>query len=213
MLHALGFSEAALKQLAARPEASFTRYEVVSPLAGTVIEKHLTVGELVKDDTEAFVVADLARSGSPSGAPDGAPPGEERPAGTHLRRPSRSRGRGEISYVAPVSEETRTALMRVELPNPDGRWRPGLFVTATLAAGEPPPQSLSPSRRSRPSRASPASLYRRRKALRPARHTLGRQTTPTWRSPTGLAAGERYAATETFILKADLAKGEAAHQH
>ena len=29
----------------------------------------------------------------------------------------------------------------------------------------------------------------------------------------GLAAGERYAATETFVLKAELAKGEAEHQH
>jgi cobalt-zinc-cadmium efflux system membrane fusion protein len=29
----------------------------------------------------------------------------------------------------------------------------------------------------------------------------------------GLEAGERYAATETFALKAELAKGEATHQH
>jgi cobalt-zinc-cadmium efflux system membrane fusion protein len=29
----------------------------------------------------------------------------------------------------------------------------------------------------------------------------------------GLESGERYAATETFILKAELAKGEATHQH
>jgi hypothetical protein len=29
----------------------------------------------------------------------------------------------------------------------------------------------------------------------------------------GLLAGEHYAATETFILKAELAKGEASHQH
>ena len=30
------------------------------PFAGTVIEKHIVVGEMLKDDTEAFVVADLS---------------------------------------------------------------------------------------------------------------------------------------------------------
>ena len=44
---------------------------------------------------------------------------------------------GTVNYVAPVLlEDTRTAVTRVELPNPDGRWRPGLFVTATISAGE-----------------------------------------------------------------------------
>ena len=59
-LRALGFSEASVQQLAGRPNAPLTRYEVVAPLAGTVIEKHIAVGELLKDDTEAFVVADLS---------------------------------------------------------------------------------------------------------------------------------------------------------
>ena len=58
-LLALGFSEPSLKQFVSEPEASLTRYEIVAPLAGTVIEKHLNVGEFVKDDTEMFHVADL----------------------------------------------------------------------------------------------------------------------------------------------------------
>ena len=59
-LRALGFSEASVQQLAGRANASLTRYEVVAPFAGTVIEKHIAVGEMLKDDTEAFVVADLS---------------------------------------------------------------------------------------------------------------------------------------------------------
>src|SRR5207244_12058701 len=46
-LSALGVSEASLQQLASQPDASLTRYEVVAPAAGTVIEKRLTVGELL----------------------------------------------------------------------------------------------------------------------------------------------------------------------
>ena len=58
-LLALGFSEPSLKQLVSESEASLTRYAIVAPFAGTVIEKHLNVGEFVKDDTEMFHVADL----------------------------------------------------------------------------------------------------------------------------------------------------------
>ena len=59
-LSALGISDASLQQLASQPDTSLTRYEIVAPSAGTVIEKRLTVGELLKDDTEAFLVADLS---------------------------------------------------------------------------------------------------------------------------------------------------------
>ncbi|MDP7421650.1 MAG: efflux RND transporter periplasmic adaptor subunit [bacterium] len=50
-----------------------------------------------------------------------------------------SRGRefkdisSSIDYVSPIiSAETRTALARVVMPNPDGRWQPGSFVTARV---------------------------------------------------------------------------------
>jgi cobalt-zinc-cadmium efflux system membrane fusion protein len=43
--------------------------------------------------------------------------------------------------------------------------------------------------------------------------TLGRANETHVEILSGLEPGERYAASETFILKAELAKGEATHQH
>ena len=44
---------------------------------------------------------------------------------------------GRLTFIAPVvGRETRTAVGRVTLSNPDGRWRPGLFVKARIKAGE-----------------------------------------------------------------------------
>ncbi|MGR3177296.1 MAG: efflux RND transporter periplasmic adaptor subunit, partial [Candidatus Anammoxibacter sp.] len=44
---------------------------------------------------------------------------------------------GEISYVTPfLNEKTRTATARVILPNPDGYWKPGLFVTGRVTIDE-----------------------------------------------------------------------------
>ena len=59
-LHALGFSQEYLKNLPNQPEESFIVYEIVAPIDGTIIEKHITLGEMLKDDSEPFVVADLS---------------------------------------------------------------------------------------------------------------------------------------------------------
>jgi membrane fusion protein, copper/silver efflux system len=42
---------------------------------------------------------------------------------------------GRVSYVYPdVRTDTRTARVRIELPNPDGRIKPGMFATVGLDA-------------------------------------------------------------------------------
>ena len=59
-LHALGFDEAYLKEFTFHHEKQLTRYEITAPFDGIVIEKHISLGEAVKDDTGAFVIADLS---------------------------------------------------------------------------------------------------------------------------------------------------------
>jgi cobalt-zinc-cadmium efflux system membrane fusion protein len=215
MLLALGFSESALKRLATQPDTSFTRYEVTAPVSGTVIEKHLTVGETVKDDSEAFSIADLEMvwvnlNVSPSDLPlvkKGQP--VRIAAG-----PGLPEAEGKVSYIgATVSEETRTALVRVELPNPDGSFRPGLFVTATLAAGEAAAAVLIPQSAIQTLEGKSSVFVRTPEGFAPRAITLGQANDTHVEVTGGLAAGERYAVTETFLLKADLAKSEAGHQH
>jgi membrane fusion protein, heavy metal efflux system len=215
MLLALGFSEGALKQLATQPDTSFTRYEVVAPVAGAVIEKHLTVGEIVKDDTEAFSIADLETvwvnlNASPSDL-------SLVKQGQRVRisaGPGLPEAEGKVSYIgATVSEETRTVLVRVELPNPEGRLRPGLFVTATLAAGEAAAAVIIPQAAIQTIEGKPSVFVQAKEGFAPRAITLGQANATYVEVTGGLAAGERYAVTETFLLKADLAKSEAGHQH
>jgi cobalt-zinc-cadmium efflux system membrane fusion protein len=59
-LHALDLSDEAISQLPSQPDISFTKYEIKAPLGGTVIEKHITLGEMVKDDKDIFSIADLS---------------------------------------------------------------------------------------------------------------------------------------------------------
>jgi membrane fusion protein, heavy metal efflux system len=207
-LAALGVAEAALHHLASQPDASLTRYEIVAPSAGTVIEKHLTVGELLKDDTETFLVADLSAvwvhltitlSDLPlvrTGQHVTITAGATMPAAT-----------GTISYLGPlVSEETRTALARVVLPNPDGRWRPGLFVTATVAIGDTVVPLLIPKAALQTLDGQPSVFVQTSEGFEPHPVTPGQSNETHVEITAGLQQGESYAITQTFLLKAELGK-------
>ena len=120
---------------------------------------------------------------------------------------------GTVSYIGPlVSEENRTVLTRIMLPNPDGRWRPGLFVTASLVVAETPIQVLIPKAALQTLEGQPSVFVQTDEGFEPRPVTLGRADEMHVEITAGLTAGERYAATETFILKADLGKGTASHE-
>jgi membrane fusion protein, heavy metal efflux system len=214
-LFALGFSEQALKQLINEPEASLTRYEVVAPLAGTVIEKHLNVGEFVKDDTAIFSVADLRIVWVNLNV---SPVDLARVEKGQRVRISAGAGlpeaEGTISYIgALVLEETRTVPVRAELSNTDGRWRPGLFVTASLATRETTAAVLIHKSALETLEGKPSVFVQTTEGFEARPVTVGQSNETHVEITAGLRAGERYAVSETFLLKADLAKGEAGHQH
>ncbi len=120
-------------------EERLARYPLRAPFDGTVIGKHLTLGEKHGDDSTAFTVADLSTVWVNISVYQKDLVRVRKGQAVQIR-PSQSGGaiEGVISFVAPIVDaRTRTALARVILANPDGQWRPGLFVTAELAVGEP----------------------------------------------------------------------------
>ena len=58
-LHAIGFDDSYLKNLPAESEQFLTRFEIKAPFEGTIIEKHIVLGELVGQDSSVFTIADL----------------------------------------------------------------------------------------------------------------------------------------------------------
>jgi cobalt-zinc-cadmium efflux system membrane fusion protein len=214
-LRALGFTEADLNRLPTQADGTFTRYPITAPFDGSVIEKHVTLGAVVRDDTVAYVIADLrsvwvnvsvyakdlplVRQGQPVSIAvgDGIPDAQ-----------------GSIAYVAPVvDEQTRTALARPVLPNPNGAWRPGLFVTAMIEVGATDVALLIPKEAVQTVEGKATVFVQTPEGFEARPVTLGRANETHVEVRSGLEPGERYAASETFILKAELAKGEATHQH
>ncbi len=214
-LLALGLSEADLNTVSHRRGHSLAHYELRAPFDGVVIERHMTLGEAVAEHAPVFVIADLSsvwgeitvyakdlnyvRLGQQV---------------TVMSSALDLTAHGIVSYLGPVvGAQTRSAQAHVDIPNPDGRWRPGLFVTVELVQTEVRVPVAVAAEAIQTHRDEPVVFgqYGDVFEMRPVElgHSDGR-----WiEIVIGLAAGERYAAKGSFVLKAELGKSGATHQH
>ena len=213
-LHALGLTQEQVEKLHEEKDTDYARYEIKAPFAGAVIEKHITLGEVVSPDTSCFVLADLSNvwidvTVYPQDVAHVA-------AGLSVnvtaagQRPQR----GEIAYVSPQIEEgTRTGMARVVLPNSERRWRPGMFVSADLVVSDEEAAIVVPSAAIQTIENQTVVFVEEHDEFKKRPVLVGRSAGSRSEIVKGLNAGERYAAAGTFILKAELGKAEAEHEH
>ena len=194
---------------------SLQPYDVKSSIAGTVIKKDVTQGEFVKEGEAIYSVADLGTVWVDLNVHrkdfDKLKVGESVTifAGENLTNAT-----GTVSYISPFgAEDTQTMLARVELPNPTGAWRPGLFVTGEIVVEEAEvPVAV---------KASALQTFRDWEVVFMADGgmfeiailELGRRDGEWAEVVSGLSAGKKYAAENSFIIKADILKSGASHDH
>ena len=121
---------------------------------------------------------------------------------------------GKLAYLGPlVGEQTRTAMGRVVVKNPEGYWRPGLFVTVEVVKEEiSVPMAVSTDALQTFRDWTVAFVqYGNLFEVRPLE--LGRSDGRWVEVLHGLNPGEKYVAHNSFILKAELGKAGATHDH
>jgi len=136
----LAAAQRTLVALGAKPDSAASGvFVLTSPLAGIVVEKHATIGEVVGPDAVLFTVgdprllwiildvyeADLSqvRADAPVVLTTEAYPGRT--------------FHGRVAYVAAIVDTTsRTVKVRVEIPNTDRILRPGMFARAKLVLAD-----------------------------------------------------------------------------
>ncbi|GMV17559.1 MAG: efflux RND transporter periplasmic adaptor subunit [Myxococcales bacterium] len=117
---------------------------VKSPLDGTVIERHATAGEVASPERPLFVVGDVSRVWVVGRVyeKDVGAVRTGMPATARLQAYPERAWSGEIDFVSAVLDEaTRSAEVRMTLPNAEGLLKPGLFGSILVAgsdAGAPP---------------------------------------------------------------------------
>jgi membrane fusion protein, heavy metal efflux system len=185
-------------------------FELRSPIDGVIVDRHLVTGETVNPGAPVFVVADLSSvwidvNVYQKDLPDVRPGQPVRiNAGYGIADAETT-----INYVSPVLDQgTRTAIARAVVANPDGAWKPGLFVTALVL--RPANVPIAVPRTALQMRAGLPLLFVVEGDHFVARAVrLGRLGRTVAEVTAGLSAGERYAATNSFLVKAELEKGEA----
>ena len=214
-LHALGFSDRYLQELSFAADELFTRYDMIAPFDGRIIEKHITFGEMIQDDAEAFVIADLTSVWAVLTVY------QKDLARIALGQPVRiavgygaPTVEGSIAYVSPVVDEaTRTTQARVVLPNPDGGWRPGSFVIGSWAAEQFDVGLLVPTSAVQMIEGKTSVFIETAEGFEPHPVQVGRTNETHVEITAGLMPGQRYVASGAFTLKAQLAKGSFGDGH
>ena len=221
-LRLLGMSAADVKALEDTGTLN-PRLSVRAPIAGRVIEREVTLGELVSPAKErlmvlagvedVWVLADVSESRLPHVTVDS-------PAQVQVAALPGRRFEGKVSHVAPaLNPDTRTGSVRVVVPNPEEKLRPGMFASVVLTAGDERggeavlavPDEAVQTVEGGPAVFVPVAGEENTFAKRAV--TVGRPTGGMVPVLSGLKEGEIVVVSGTFILKAELGKGEAGHDH
>ncbi|WP_354683089.1 efflux RND transporter periplasmic adaptor subunit [Cupriavidus necator] len=194
---------------------SLNQFALRAPFAGIVVEKHLALGEAVKEDASVFTISDLSSVWAEFVVSardlDRVRVGE---SVTVRSTASDTQAEGKVSYVgALLGEQTRTAKARVTLANPGMGWRPGLFVTVSVqgAPVQVPVTVAADAVQQVDGRSVVFAAVPGGFAVQPVR--TGRSDGKLVEVTEGLQAGARYAAANSFILKSELGKASAGHEH
>ncbi|MBN8916363.1 MAG: efflux RND transporter periplasmic adaptor subunit [Rhizobiales bacterium] len=197
-----------------RIEASDTlrTYPITAPISGVITERNANVGDVA---TQAiYVIADTSRLQAAFFA---------FPRDAELLRPGQAveikglagqTARSTIQMLLPSTDlATQTTSIFAELPNPEGVWRPGMIVEGivTVAADKVPlavrTRALQRFRDFTVVYAKVGDTYEVRMLK------LGRRT-PEWVEVLGgIDPGEVYVSDNAFLIRADVEKSGASHDH
>lgn len=193
---------------------TLTRYDLRAELDGIVVEKHIVLSESVSDRDEVFLLADLRTVWAELQIPAALAVGVSEGMTVEVSLDGIGSRRGKIAHVSPrVDEATQAVEAHAVLDNSDGKLRPGAYAVADLFL----------------SAAKPV-LAVRRQALQTFRDwtvvfvnygddfeiqpiEVGAGDDEWVEVLSGLEAGQSYAAGNSYVLKADILKAGASHDH
>lgn len=133
-LSVMGMEEADIARLA-KQRNIHSISPITASLSGTVIERKVTLGQVVQPADALFTIADLSRVWLVAEVPEQqahwAREGDE--ASAEIAALPEHSFTGPLIYVADlVNPETRTVNIRMEIPNPDGVIKPQMLATLMI---------------------------------------------------------------------------------
>lgn len=233
-LHLLGMDQKGVAELAATSEI-MPRHTIRAAIDGQVVQREITLGELVSPDRESvMVLADTSALWVLADVPEARLAGIAVGAKAWITIGSATsesdgaaapRFEGTVAFIAPlVDPTTRTAQLRIEVPASleNGlTLRPGMFAQAEIVSSmpggtDPAPMVAVPDEAIQTVEGGPAVFVPVANepntfAKRPV--TVGKPIGGLVPIYAGLVEGERFVLAGSFILKAEVGKSTAKHEH
>lgn len=190
-------------------------YAVKSPVSGTIITRNANVGELAAD-APLFVVADLSKLWAELFI--FSKDGEKLKAGQKvliqcLDDPVNTQS--TIALVLPTAEaSSQTVVARAVIENADNHWRSGMNIRADVVLTEKEvPLAVKTEAIQRMEGNNVVFIREEGGAYKAQPVELG-ASDGTWTEiKSGLTAGQHYVAKNSFVVKADIGKAGAEHEH
>jgi membrane fusion protein, heavy metal efflux system len=192
---------------------SLQTYAVTAPISGVVTQRHAESGEQTGDDA-LFEIADFTRL-----AADFTVFPRDR---GRLRSGQRvkitaengTKAEGTIGYIAPSGDRSsQSVTARVMLENPAATWTPGQFIEGQVTVGETPVALAVPLSALQGFRDFTVVFAQVDDTYEVRMLELGRRDAERVEVLGGLAPGTRIVTQNSYLIKADIEKSGASHDH
>lgn len=184
-------------------------------ISGTLIKRHATIGEAVSEQDVLFVIADLSEVWAELAVykqdVDRVKLGQKARVtiASHLGSQE-----GEVIFFSPITEEkTQSRIARIRIKNPDPHFSPGAFVSGTIVTDTVRVPLAIQLSAVQTIEGRDTTFVRKGDSFETRPVVLGTRDEERAEVLSGLSEGESYAVGNTFILKAELGKSEAEHEH
>ncbi|MDP1836078.1 MAG: efflux RND transporter periplasmic adaptor subunit [Chlamydiales bacterium] len=214
-LQAFGIDETEIKTLSDQEQPNLRLYEVRAPIDGVIISRHITKGEFVEDTTTIYEVANLSKVWVQIGIYPKDILKVKKGQTVSVKLPvSGKETEAKIIYVSPIVEdETITSEAVAEIANPNRDWLPGTFVQVSIDTENIEASIVIPKDSIQEIDGESVVFVKTPEGFQKRAVTVGRTDNENAEILAGLNLGEEFAVTNTFLLKAELGKGEAEHSH
>jgi cobalt-zinc-cadmium efflux system membrane fusion protein len=191
--------------------SSLQSYSLTAPINGLVVQRHANPGEIAGDQP-LITLADYSHVWVDLDVFPG-DAGKVRP-GQHVAiTMSDLTAESDILYLNPGEGASPNVVARVPLANPEGRWTPGLLVEGSVAVADVSVALMVDNRALQTFRDWQVVFLKVGDNYEVRPLTLGRGDGHFTEVLAGLDAGDEYVVVNSYLLKADVEKAGAVHDH
>lgn len=194
---------------------SLSTYSVTAPISGVIVERNASVGGLASEGTPLFEIADLSQlwvdlhifGADAQHIQPGVPV-------TVTRMSDGETLLTTLERVLPgMATASQSTVARATIDNTDSQWRPGTAVKARITVAQEPVDLMVPLTALQSMDGQEAVFVREGETYLTRHVELGARDATQVQILSGLSEGEEVVVAESYLIKADIGKEGAAHDH